>query len=183
MATTQTYTKTYARSELFTGNITAALLAYGWPPELISQLVDVGLAEENRYISEFHTYGFVPNTNRWQLHSWISIDWDEHGRLLVSNATVSVDDRWVDGENPGLIGQADKFGELISRLGLRPEYAWYYTPSLYANPEEKRAAKVHMRLESRTLECEPDGVIEDSQANRVAGLEEITYGSESAFPD
>ena len=40
-----------------------------------------------------------------------------------------------------------------------------------------------MGLNSVRLEVKPDGAVEDSESNRITGLEEVTYGSESAFSD
>ncbi|WP_147276681.1 hypothetical protein [Tsukamurella tyrosinosolvens] len=183
MATTRTHTKTYARTELLSKNIRAALRATGWPSSLVTPLVDIGLASENRFISEFHTYGMVPNTDRWRFRSWISIDWDEHGRLLTSKANVAVDERWVDGEHPGLIELSDGFGALIRDYDLTPKYAWVYSDHIDNDPAKKQAAREMMGLNSVRLEVKPDGAVEDSESNRITGLEEVTYGSESAFSD
>lgn len=182
MTSTRTYTKTYSRIALLQTNIRAALAAYGWPQHLIRPLVDVGLADENRFICMFHVYGMDPDTDTWELHAWIAVDWDEHGRLMLSANTVTVDDRWIDGLNPGLIEQADGFAKLIDELGLRPKFVWTYSPELVRDPA-KKASALHVMNITTTIpfNAKPAGAIEDSQTNRIAGLGEVSFGSESAF--
>jgi hypothetical protein len=150
---------------------------------LINSLVDVGLADENRFIKTFHTFGMIRNTDRWELHAWIAVDWDEHGRLQLTNAMVTVDDRWTNGLNPGLIEQADGFGALIREFGLDPHYAWNYSDHISADPARKIQANELMGLTTVDFQGQPAGRVEDHQANRIAGLGEVTFGSESAFRD
>lgn len=125
----------------------------------------------------------VPDTQQWELHAWIAVDWDEHGRLLLTSATVTVDDRWTEGINPGLSEQADGFGKLIREYGLDPSHAWNYSPAIESDPVAKRRANELMKLATENFEGKPAGAIEDSQSNRIAGLTELSYGSESAFAE
>lgn len=123
----------------------------------------------------------VPDTQQWELHAWIAVDWDEHGRMLLTSATATVDDRWTEGINPGLSEQADGFGKLLREYGLNPVYGWDYSPALRDDPVARQNANELMNLKTKAIKAKPAGAIEDSQSNRIAGLTELSYGSESAF--
>lgn len=183
MATTNTYTSTYARLALVQINIRAALRSLGWSSSSVDKLVDIGLATENRYVAKFHTYGVSTESGRWQLHSWIGVDWDEHSRMVVTNSIVSVDDRWINGENPGLIEQADGFARLLSELRLDTTFAYELADNVSADPDLRARADVHMSLSSYRFTLEADGGIEFGAPSRLAGLGEVSFGTESAFPD
>lgn len=125
----------------------------------------------------------IPGTTTWELHAWIAVDWDEHGRLLLSAATVSVDERWTHGLNQGLIEQADGFAKILHECRLQPEFAWTYSNAIGSDPNKLDHAKRVMNIVSSKFEVMPAGAIEDSQTNRIAGLGEVSFGSESAFRD
>lgn len=148
----------------------------------MDSLVDVGLAADTRYISGFHTYGVSRESRRWQLHSFISIDWDEHARLIVTNSTVAVDDRWLEGENPGLVEQADRFTKLLADLDLEPRFMYTVAPQ-WRSAERWAEAGQRLGIPLKRSDIEPDGQIERGERNRPAGLAEVSFVVESAFPD
>jgi len=111
-----------------------------WPGDQIDLLVDVGLADDKRYIRTFHTFGMVSaEGDRWRLHHYVSVDWDEHSRLVISQAYVDVEDEWVDGP-PGAIAHAEGFAHLIRKFELRPVFAWEFSEEIQANPDLREDA-------------------------------------------
>ncbi|MDO4631827.1 MAG: hypothetical protein Q4A82_06050 [Corynebacterium sp.] len=121
MARVFTVTQTYARLFMLQINIRQTLLNAGWDLEDVKLLVDKGVTSENQWVKRLESYGLDPKTNKWVVRFWVDIDWDKHGKLLLTNdMEISVD--WPDNVNPGLTMLAQEYYRFVTDNNLKSEH-------------------------------------------------------------
>lgn len=184
MARTFTSTKTYARLVLIQINVKAALGELGWDPATISNLVDVGLANENRWIVRFDTYAHYPGEDNWVLHFQIAVDWNEHGRLVVETSMVDIDDRWTGDVNPALMEAAKGFAKIVGDLNLEIDPRFDPHPRLYQADHADELKRMQAELHSTTADSpKPAGAVEDGVGGSLSGIGEVSMKMRMAFRD
>ncbi|WP_030517908.1 hypothetical protein [Nocardia sp. NRRL WC-3656] len=183
MARTSTYTATFARLKLLQINIKAALAEIGWPDGEINRLVDTGLADDNRWIQKFHSYGKrSPEGDEWVLHFYIDIDWDEHGRMVVEFPEMGAPDQWRQGVNPGLRSAARDFAQLLDDEQLVLVRQVTLADWVYDDPAQMKLVQNELKLTS-AKKLAPAGEIETTGADMVGDLSELTFAIEIAYDE
>ncbi|WP_460530431.1 hypothetical protein [Humibacter ginsengiterrae] len=109
------------------------------------------------------------------------MDWDEYGRLVVTNSTVSLSERWADGEYQGLMGQAEGFRQLLDDMELRPHFAYTLAPDWQVGDGRLKALS-HMGLTGGPFSLKPDGEVDGGGREIIPGLSEVSFGIETALP-
>lgn len=181
MAQTSTFTSTYARLRLLQVNVKGALAEIGWPTAMIDNVVDNGLDSSNRWIAALHSYGFLEGKpDRWVARFWIKIDWDMHGRLAVEYPKLSVDDRWSEGINPGLLYAARGFGKILREEGLKLRPVLTMAKFLETDTESLALAQRVLHAKPPAPAPKPAGRVVSNMTDSVGDLSELTFSMELA---
>ncbi|PSR58696.1 hypothetical protein C8259_29595 [Nocardia nova] len=164
-------------------NVKAALAEIGWNEKSIDLLVDIGLSDENRWVQSFHSYGKRDSGDgEWVIHFYITVDWDEHGRMVVDFPDVGTPDHWKQGVNPGLRSAAREFAQLLEDEQLAHEMQVDLADWVQDDHSLRKQVEAALHL-SRAKRLEPAGEVETTGVDMVGDLSELTFAIEMAYDE
>lgn len=178
MVNIRTYSSTVSRIGALNISLKESLRNLGWTESQIKTFVGIGCAKENKWVSEFQTYGL--KDGKWRIRFVITVDWDEHDRLSARSNLVTIDNRFdSSGKSIGLTEMSAEIRTIMTDESFELRTSVAFAESV--RNDQATLLKVRRALGTAPIEIiPPAGQIHLLDKSSIAGLSEVGFRLESS---